>query len=78
MGLYNLAAAIIRCFDGQLVVGPAEAPVHLTNEATIDLADWLQREPSLNAWRSIPLAQPSAEPEIAVKSRRISPIRSIK
>jgi hypothetical protein len=49
----NLAAAIRRLARLGLVSGQFEQNGQLTNEQAINLADWLQRESSIIAWRSI-------------------------
>jgi hypothetical protein len=53
----NLAAAILRCASSGPVKAQLEPGGHLTNEDAINLADWLQCEPSLNAWRRIYLIE---------------------
>jgi hypothetical protein len=53
----NLAAAILRCASSGLVKTQLERGGHLTNEEALNLADWLQCEPPLNAWRRIYLMQ---------------------
>ena len=55
MELKNLAAAILRCFGSDAAPTEPDTAEGLTNEETINLADWLQRESSINAWRSIQL-----------------------
>jgi hypothetical protein len=49
----NLAAAILRCADSEVVTGKLERHEHLTHEDAINLADWLQRDSPINAWRAI-------------------------
>jgi hypothetical protein len=74
----NLAAAIVRCFGSQVVPGQLERSERLTNEEAISLADWLQRESSINLWRSIDLTQASSELEPAAVNGRISSTPQIK
>jgi hypothetical protein len=52
----NLAAEILRCADSRSSPRKAEGHYELTHESVLDLADWLQRESSINAWRSICVA----------------------
>jgi hypothetical protein len=49
----NLAAAILRFASSEPVKALLEPGGRLTNEDAINLADWLQCEPPLNAWRRI-------------------------
>jgi hypothetical protein len=53
----NLAAAILRCASSGPVKAQLEPGGYLTNEDAINLADWLQCEPPLNAWRRIYLIE---------------------
>lgn len=79
MELKNLAAAILQCFGSYADPREPDTSEGLTNEETINLADWLQRESSINAWRSIQLAQLSSESRpLTSASGPISPIRQIK
>jgi hypothetical protein len=55
----NLAAEILRCADSRISTRKPEGLTELTHESAIDLADWLQRESSINAWRSIRLTPAS-------------------
>jgi hypothetical protein len=64
----NLAAAILRCAGSGSVKAQLEPGEHLTNEDAINLADWLQCEPPLNAWRRIYLIE---EPDFLSKRERI-------
>jgi hypothetical protein len=55
----NLAAEILRCADSWISRRNPEGLTELTHESAIDLADWLQRESPINAWRSIRLTPAS-------------------
>ena len=74
----NLAAAILKCFGLQEDLRQSNPYEHLTNEETINLADWLQRESSINAWRSIQLAEAAGDVEPTIPPDGLSPARHLK
>jgi len=49
----NLAAAILRIVRRRLDDQQTEANETLSDEEAIELAGWLQSEPSLSSWRQI-------------------------
>ena len=52
----NLAAAILLWADSRISPSAPEGHNEFSHESAIDLANWLQRESSMNTWRNIYLA----------------------
>jgi hypothetical protein len=59
----NLAAAIVRCAGSGVLTGEPERSEYLTHEDAINLANWLQYESPINAWRGISLKRTCPAPD---------------
>jgi hypothetical protein len=66
----NLAAEILRWANSGVLPGQLERVEQLSHQDAINLADWLQGESPLNAWRTIYLTAASPEVEPKASDRR--------